>query len=69
MEPIITPSFASKDTLAHTALKFSPHSDKLMAIGSAANFGIVGKGNAQIRALEGKTIKIIATLEEKVNKQ
>lgn len=51
MEPVITPSFAVKDALAHTSLKFSPHSDKLLAVGSAANFGIVGKGNAQIRAL------------------
>lgn len=66
MEPVVYPSFATKDQLAHTSLKFSPHAENILAIGSAANFGIVGKGNAQIRALDGKTIKVIATLEEKV---
>jgi hypothetical protein len=32
-------------------LKFSPHNDKIFAVSSAANFGIVGAGRAQIKII------------------
>jgi hypothetical protein len=41
-------------------MKWSPHSRDLFAIGSAANFGIVGNGAVHIKALNGPMIKTVA---------
>jgi hypothetical protein len=35
-----------------------------MALGTAANFGVVGKGGVKIMALEGPVIKTIAVSDE-----
>lgn len=60
--------FTSKEKLAHTSLKFSPINPNLVAVSSAANFGVVGKGVAQIKSMEpGGQLKTIATSEEKVS--
>lgn len=44
-------------------MKWSPHSRDLFAIGSAANFGIVGTGAVHIKALDGGMIKTIAAID------
>jgi hypothetical protein len=44
-------------------MKWSPHSRDLLAIGSAANFGIVGTGAVHIKALEGGMIKTVAAID------
>jgi hypothetical protein len=44
-------------------MKWSPHSANIFAIGSAANFGIVGTGAVHVKALEGSSIKTIAVIE------
>jgi hypothetical protein len=43
-------------------MKWSPHSAQVFAIGSAANFGIVGTGAVHIKALDGSMIKTVAVL-------
>jgi hypothetical protein len=43
-------------------MKWSPHSAQIFAIGSAANFGIVGTGAVHIKALDGSMIKTVAVL-------
>jgi hypothetical protein len=37
-----------------------------MALGTAANFGIVGKGGVQVKSLEGPVLKTVAVAEEVV---
>jgi hypothetical protein len=44
-------------------MKWSPHSANVFAIGSAANFGIVGTGAVHIKALEGSMIKTVAIID------
>jgi len=58
--------FGIKEPTAFTSVKWSSHSPGLLALGTAANFGIVGKGGVTIKALEGPMIKTIAVTEEKV---
>ena len=52
--------------MAHTSLKFSPINPRLVAVTSAANFGVVGKGIAQIKSMEpGGQLKTVSAIEEK----
>jgi hypothetical protein len=44
-------------------MKWSPHSANLLAIGSAANFGIVGTGAVHVKAIEGSMIKTVAAID------
>lgn len=55
-----------KEKLANTAVKWSPHAPNVIALGSAENFGVVGKGVVQIKRLEGNTIQTVAAVNEKV---
>jgi|LakMenEpi03Aug12_release.lakeMendotaPanAssembly.Ray.scaffolds.fasta_scaffold732640_2 hypothetical protein len=54
--------FAIHEKQAITSMKWSPHSAQVFAIGSAANFGIVGTGAVHIKALDGSMIKTVAVL-------
>lgn len=55
-----------KEPMAKTAVKWSPHGPNMLAVGSAENFGVVGKGMTQIKRIEGSVIQTVASLEEKV---
>jgi len=68
MRPTLTNAcFTSKDKMAHTSLKFSPINPNLVAVTSAANFGVVGKGIAQVKSMEPNgQLKTVSVIEEKV---
>jgi hypothetical protein len=55
--------FVCKEKMAHTSLKFSPINPSLVAVSSAVNFGIVGKGVAQVKKMEGGQLKTVSVLE------
>lgn len=55
-----------KEKLANTAIKWSPHEPSLIALGSAENFGVVGKGVVQIKKIEGNSIQTVAAINNKV---
>lgn len=38
-----------KEKLANTTVKWSPHAPNLLALGSAENFSVVGKGLVQVK--------------------
>ena len=59
--------YGIKEPTSFTCLKWSSHAPGVMALGTAANFGIVGKGGVQIKSLEGTAIKTIAAIEEAVD--
>ena len=40
-----------KEKLANTTVKWSPHAPNLLALGSAENFSVVGKGVIQIKKI------------------
>lgn len=44
-------------------MKWSPHSSDLFAIGSAANFGIVGTGAVHIKSIQANQIQTISVIE------
>lgn len=52
--------------MANTAVKWSPHAPNLLALGSAQNFSVVGKGLIQIKRIEANSIQTVAHLNEKV---
>lgn len=58
--------FGIKEPTAFTCVKWSSHAPGLLAVGTAANFGIVGKGGVTVKSLEGPVIKTIAVSEERV---
>lgn len=60
--------YGVKEPTAFTSVKWSPHAPNLLALGTAANFGIVGKGGVQIKSLEGPILKTVAVAEEVVRK-
>ena len=43
--------FSVKEPTSFTCVKWSPHHPNLLAVGTAANFGIVGKGGVQIKGI------------------
>ena len=47
-------------------MKWSPHAPGLLAMGTGANFGVVGKGGVQVKALDGVNLKTVAASEETV---
>jgi hypothetical protein len=54
--------YGIREKMAITNVKWSPHTANLFAVSSASNFGVVGTGSTQIKALEGSTIKTVAVL-------
>lgn len=54
------------EKLANTSAKWSPHVPNMIALGSAENFGVVGKGITQIKKIEGNQLIPVSILEEKV---
>ena len=58
--------YGTKQPTSYTCVKWSPHAPGLLAIGTAANFGVVGKGGVQVKAIDGISIKNIAASEEVV---
>ena len=59
--------YGIKEPVAYTNVKWSSHNPNLLALGTAANFGIVGKGGVQIKSVEGPIIKTVAAWEEPVH--
>jgi hypothetical protein len=60
--------YGVKEPTAFTCVKWSSHAPNLLALGTAANFGIVGKGGVQVKSLEGPILKTVAVAEEVVRK-
>ena len=60
-------SLGSREKFSNTAIKWSPHAANILALGSAENFGVVGKGIVQIKKIEGNSLVTVAALEEKVS--
>ena len=60
-------SIGIKEKMSNTAIRWSPHEPGILALGSAENFGVVGKGVTQIKKIEGNKLVTVAALEEKVN--
>lgn len=54
--------FALREKQALTSIKWSPHAPGVFAVSSAANFGVVGTGGTQIKAIEGTGIRTVAVL-------
>jgi len=52
--------FGVKEPTSFTSVKWSSHSPGLLACGTAANFGVVGKGGVIVKSLEGPVLKTIA---------
>lgn len=40
-----------KEKLSNTTVKWSPHAPNILALGSAENFAVVGKGIVQIKKI------------------
>lgn len=40
-----------KEKWAHTKAKWSPHAPDVIAVGSAENFGIAGRGMTQVKKI------------------
>jgi len=55
--------YAVKEPTSFTCVKWSSHAPNLLALGTAANFGIVGKGGVQVKSLEGPVLKTVAVAE------
>lgn len=58
--------YGVKEPTSFTCVKWSSHAPNLLAVGTAANFGIVGKGGVQVKSLEGPILKTVAAAEEVV---
>lgn len=56
-----------KEKLANTAVKWSPHAPGILALGSAENFGVVGKGIVQVKKVEPNGIQTVAVYSDKVS--
>ena len=65
-KPNLQQGIGIKEKYANTSVKWSPHAPNMLALGSADNFGVVGKGLTQIKSIDGNTIKTVAAMEEKV---
>ena len=52
--------YGVREPTSFTCVKWSPHAAGLLALGTGANFGVVGKGGVQIKAIEGVTLKTVA---------
>lgn len=52
--------YGIKEPTSFTSVKWSPHAPGILALGTGANFGVVGKGAVHIKAIEGTSLKTIA---------
>lgn len=59
--------YGIKEPTSFTCVKWSPHTPNLLALGSGANFGVVGKGAVHLKAIEGPSLKTVAVQEEAVH--
>lgn len=59
--------YGIKEPTAFTCVKWSPHTPNVLALGSGANFGVVGKGSVHLKAIEGPSLKTVAVQEEAVH--
>ena len=53
--------YGVKEPTSFTCVKWSPHSPGLLALGTGANFGVVGKGGVQVKAIDGVNLKTVAS--------
>ena len=58
--------YGVKEPNSFTCVKWSPHAAGLMAMGTGANFGVVGKGGVQVKSIDGVSLNTIAASEERV---
>jgi hypothetical protein len=58
--------YGVKEPASFTCVKWSSHAPNLLALGTAANFGIVGKGGVQVKSLDGSKLTTVAVAEEVV---
>ena len=56
--------YGVREPNAFTCVKWSPHTPGLLALGTGANFGVVGKGGVQVKAIDGVALKMVAAMEE-----
>jgi hypothetical protein len=58
--------YGVKEPTSFTCVKWCPHVPNLLAVGSGANYGVVGKGAVHLKAIEGPNLKTVAVFEEAV---
>lgn len=55
--------YGVREPTSFTCVKWSPHAPGLLAVGTGANFGVVGKGGVQVKTIDGVNLKTVAASE------